>query len=94
MKLNLEAIIKAKSDEMYPQCLDGAGAAPPECCGGIKGYQLLQKAVKKPRHQQHQQALTLLGKDYDANYFDKSNIIFANPDQAFAEFHQLMTRSV
>lgn len=91
LKLNLEAIIQARPDQNYPQCLDGTGAAPPESCGGIKGYQLLQKAIKKPRDPQHQQAMTLLGKGYDPVYFNKDKITFLDPDIALKQFHMLVT---
>ena len=40
--------------------LEGAGAGPPEDCGGIHGYRLLVAAAD-PTHPDHRQALTEVG---------------------------------
>jgi hypothetical protein len=34
---------EGSSDDRDPQCLDGRGAAPPEHCGGPRGYRLMLK---------------------------------------------------
>jgi hypothetical protein len=35
-------------------CLDGAGACPPEDVGGVPGYHEFLKALKDPRHAEHE----------------------------------------
>ena len=53
-------------------CLDGAGACPPEDCGGIWGYEELLKALKNPKHPQHKHMKQWLGRTIDPHAFDKA----------------------
>jgi hypothetical protein len=45
--------------------LDGAGACPPEDCGGPFGYVGLVQALSQPDHPDHDDAVDWLGADYD-----------------------------
>lgn len=47
------------------EMLDGAGACPPEDCGGVPGYQALLDALADPADPRHEEAVDLLGKDLD-----------------------------
>jgi hypothetical protein len=49
--------------------LDGAGACPPEDCGGPFGYQQLLHALTDPTDPAHDDALDLLGPDFDPNHY-------------------------
>lgn len=51
-------------------CLDGARACPPEDCGGIWGFADLLKALKNPKHPEHENMVEWLGKPFDATAFD------------------------
>ena len=51
-------------------CLDGARACPPEDCGGIWGFKDLLKALKNPKHPEHENMVEWLGKPFDAAAFD------------------------
>ncbi len=57
-------------------CLDGAGACPPEDCGGIWGYVELLKTLKNPKHPEHRAMKEWLGRPFDAKAFDvaKTNL--------------------
>jgi hypothetical protein len=57
-------------------CLDGAGACPPEDCGGIWGYAELLKTLKNPKHPEHKTMKKWLGRPLDAEAFDvaKTNL--------------------
>jgi len=57
-------------------CLDGARACPPDDCGGIGGYAELLKALKNPKHPEHQTMKEWLGRPFDAEAFDvaKANL--------------------
>lgn len=48
----------------YPRYLDGAGAGPPEDCGGVPGFYDLLEARADPDHPEHAQAVEWLD-DYD-----------------------------
>ena len=54
--------------------LDGKNACPPEHCGGIWGYYDLLKAVKNPKHKEHQETLDWLGGQFDSGHFDLQKI--------------------
>lgn len=48
--------------EVYPKCLDGNGACPPEDVGGIYGYYEYLTAIKDPKHEDHESFLEWGGK--------------------------------
>ncbi|MER5683428.1 plasmid pRiA4b ORF-3 family protein [Streptomyces sp. NPDC002205] len=45
----------------YPHCVDGAGACPPEDCGGAPGYSDLKVILADPAHEEHHAMLVWLG---------------------------------
>lgn len=45
----------------YPHCVDGAGAGPPEDCGGGPGYTDLKVILADPAHEEHHAMLVWLG---------------------------------
>jgi hypothetical protein len=55
-------------------CLDGAGACPPEDCGGIWGYAELLKTLKNPKHPEHKSMKEWLGRAFDPADFDKAKV--------------------
>ena len=59
---------------MTALCLDGAGACPPEDCGGIWGYAELLEALKNPKHPEHKSRREWLGGDFDPKAFDKAKV--------------------
>jgi hypothetical protein len=52
------------------RCLDGAGACPPEDCGGIPGYANLLQILKNRKHPEHRTMKEWLGRPLDAEAFD------------------------
>ncbi|WP_158544884.1 plasmid pRiA4b ORF-3 family protein [Blastococcus sp. TF02-09] len=57
-----------------PTCLDGAGACPPEDCGGPGGYERLQEVLADPRHHEHADARAWLGRPLDPERFDPTEV--------------------
>ena len=51
-------------------CLEGAGACPPEDCGGLSGYQDLLKILKNRKHPEHETMKEWLGRPFDAQVFE------------------------
>lgn len=41
----------------YAVCVDGAGACPPEDCGGAEGFRRLLREVSDPAHPNHREAM-------------------------------------
>lgn len=52
------------------ECLGGAGACPPEDCGGCSGYALLVDALANPRHPEHEALSAWAPPGFDAWLFD------------------------
>lgn len=48
-------------DGRYPTCLAGAGACPPEDCGGPGGYAQLRQVLADPDNPDHEDMLGWLG---------------------------------
>lgn len=56
--------------------LDGANACPPDDCGGIRGYEKMLEALKKPRSKQAREYKNWLGYVFDPLEFDKEDTRF------------------
>lgn len=53
------------------ELLDGAGACPPEDCGGAYGYGELVRAINDPEHPEHDELVEIFGTDrLDPEEFD------------------------
>ncbi|MFH1744675.1 MAG: plasmid pRiA4b ORF-3 family protein [bacterium] len=83
-----ERVLPRDSKLIYPQCVAGENACPPEDCGGVWGYEDLQKILKNPRRKEHKDMLDWLGlddpKDFDSHEFDPKEIYFENPKKRLA----------
>ena len=78
--IELEEILAADKFEIYPICIKGKRASPPEDCGGANKYQEMLEAIGESSSGRSGKALKLyqgiLGDDFDPNYFDRDNIFF------------------
>lgn len=70
----LEGEVEGVPGELYPLCVDGAGACPPEDCGGISGYKELVEAVAHPRSRRHRDLLRWLGGPFDPEDFSVDEV--------------------
>jgi hypothetical protein len=72
--IQIEKVLDADPGLRYPVCLGGAGACPPEDCGGVWGYQDLLATLADPRHDEHEHLRGWLGlepgHDFDPHRFD------------------------
>jgi len=70
-------------DRVYPLCLNGKMACPPEDCGGIWGYNDLLEILKNPGHEDYKDYIEWLGGEYNPEKFDPENVVFTDPDQVY-----------
>ncbi len=66
----VEAIEPMRSDAVYPVCLVGKRACPPDDCGGPWGYSNLLAAISDPTHEEHEELIEWLPPGFDADEFD------------------------
>jgi Plasmid pRiA4b ORF-3-like protein len=70
----LEQRLAAEPNVAYPVCVAGAGACPPEDCGGAWGYEHLRGVLADPASEEHQDMVAWLGLDkagdFDPHRFD------------------------
>jgi Plasmid pRiA4b ORF-3-like protein len=73
----LEQLLVAEPGGQYPACLAGAGACPPEDCGGVHGFADIIDTLADPTHPEHQHVLEWLGiekgSDFDPAHFDTAD---------------------
>jgi hypothetical protein len=70
----VEAIEARRPDMVYPLCIDGTRAGPPEDCGGPWGYAELLEAIADPTHENHHERIEWLGGEFDPEHFDVDEI--------------------
>ena len=75
----LEGIFLKEKGVKYPRCIGGACACPPEDCGGTSGFEHLLEVLASPKHPEHAELITWLGKKYDPEKFEVEAVKFANP---------------
>ncbi len=66
----VEAIEPAVADVLYPRCITGRRACPPEDCGGPWGYADLLEALADPSHPEHAAMLEWASPAFDPAHFD------------------------
>ena len=54
----------------FAVCLDGAGACPPEDCGGTYGYADLLRVLNDPSDEEYEHLSAWVGGPFDPNEFD------------------------
>lgn len=68
----MEEVVGAEPDVLYPICLTGRGACPPEDCGGVWGYGHLREVLADPAHEEHDDMLEWLDLE-NASGFDPAS---------------------
>ncbi len=77
--LVLEKILPAEDGVVYPVCLDGKRACPPEDCGGPWGYEDFLCTMGDPDDPEYEERLEWAGGKFDPEHFDAKEILFRNP---------------
>lgn len=66
----VEKIMPCESGQTYPVCLDGAGACPPEDCGGVPGFYDMLEVLKNPKSEEYEEISEWLGDSFDPTLFE------------------------
>jgi len=79
--VEFEAIGSRQAKTIYPRCVAGARACPPEDCGGPHGYAELLETIATPRHPEYESTITWLGGSFDPKAFDPRRVRFDDPQK-------------
>ncbi|MDO9538256.1 MAG: plasmid pRiA4b ORF-3 family protein, partial [Thermoplasmata archaeon] len=74
-------IIPVEAGMNYPRCIGGKRAGPPEDCGGVSGYGELLKNLRNPKHKEHEEMWSWVGREFDPEDFNPEDVRFDNPDK-------------
>jgi hypothetical protein len=69
-RIQVTFVAKPKIDWVYPLCVAGARAAPPDDVGGVSGYEEFLSAISDPKHEEHDNMLVWIGGAFDPEGFD------------------------
>ncbi len=86
--VHLERILSPEAGVVYPRCLDGARACPPEDCGGPGGYERLLKILDDPEDPEHESMKTWVGPYFHPEAFSPEEVIFDDPEQRLEDMIQ------
>lgn len=68
--VKLEKILPEEKSLKPPYCTEGAGACPPEDCGGIPGYGELLTVLSDPDHPDNREMQAWAGGKFDSGRFE------------------------
>lgn len=68
--ITVENVARPAGGARYPDCVDGAGACPPEDSGGPPGYANNLAVLSDPKHPDHEHIRAWMGDDFDPEAFD------------------------
>lgn len=78
--IEFEKALSADKFEIYPICVKGKRASPPEGCGGVDKYQEMLETMSESDSGRDGKELKLYQNcfedDFDPEYFDKDNVFF------------------
>jgi len=74
----LENILPREKDVVYPLCIDGQRACPPEDCGGAYGYEEFLEIIMDPDDERYDEMLAWAG-EFEPEYFNKDEVVFDDP---------------
>lgn len=78
-RILLEDIHPPEEGVIYPRCIAGASACPPEDVGGPSRYTEFLEAMRDPGHPEHEDFREWIGGDFDPARFDSGQVRFDDP---------------
>lgn len=77
--IELEKILPCEKNKIYPVCIKGCRACPPEDCGGIWGYEEFLEIIMNPGDEKYEETLEWVGGDFEPEGFNPVDVIFSDP---------------
>ncbi|MGB0386807.1 MAG: plasmid pRiA4b ORF-3 family protein [Ardenticatenaceae bacterium] len=74
VKIVVENILPPEKGELYPRCVYGEFASPPEDSGGAPGYSEFAQAILDPEHPEHKEMRQSVGQEFDPFVFDMGEV--------------------
>lgn len=74
VEIRVEKTLPAEKGAVYPKCLAGERAGPPEDCGGVEAYKDMLHCLKQPGTDLGREWREWLGPDYDPEACDPEKI--------------------
>jgi len=72
-ELVFEKLVQPEEGKLYPVCVDGSRACPPEDCGSIPGYEMILQALRGPKTQEDRELVQWVGR-YNPEFFDLKSV--------------------
>lgn len=85
----LEKILPKEKEQVYPRCIDGERACPPEDCGSIPGYEDILEIMDSPDDEEYKETIEWLGGKYDPEHFEPAEVHFDDPEKRFKKAFDL-----
>ena len=80
--IEFEKVLSADEFEIYPICVKGKRASPPEDCGGVDKYKEMLETINKSESGREGKTLKpyqdVFEDDFDPEYFDPDNVFFTS----------------
>ena len=83
-----EGCLAKEKGDIYPLCLEGERACPPEDAGGVSGYQNLLEVLANPNHEEYWESREWVGEKFDPEHFD-SILITQRMQRGIPEWREL-----
>jgi hypothetical protein len=77
--VDLEDILPGLAGIRYPICTGGERRCPPEDVGGPHGYREFLRAIRNPKHAEHDSYLEWVGGAFDPDSFEPTRVRFDSP---------------
>ncbi len=74
VELKVEKTVPVEKGQVYPHCLDGERAGPPEDCGGLEAFHDMLACIKEPNTDLGREWLEWLGPGYQPEKCDVERI--------------------
>ncbi len=88
-RIRVEQIKEPEVEVLYPVCLTGKRACPPEDVGGIWGYEEFLSALQNKNHPEHEMYSEWIGGTFDPENFDLEE---SNRMLSFLDFYKVFKR--